>query len=218
MSTELLPAPLATSLAGSRPRAFHEMRHGESLNPAYGGVDAWLKTISADELERCSREASKRFHRRGITFAVYNDQRGGERLIPYDLIPRVLTADEWATVSAGCIQRVKALNAFLADIYGKQEILKAGVIPREAVLENAMWCPQAVGVPQPLGIHSHISGVDVVRTSADQWYVLEDNLRCPSGVSYMLENRQATMRLFPQLLRGDAVEPVEHYPLSLIHI
>ena len=218
MSSQLLtlpPAPV-TLKANERPRAYNEMRLGEALNPSYDPLDQWLRGASADELERKQREASKRFHRRGITFTVYGDSSGTERLIPFDLIPRILAAKEWDLVSRGSIQRVKALNAFLADIYGKQEILKAGKIPEQAVMGNKMWCPQAVGVKLPNGVHSHIAGVDLVRVAPDQWYVLEDNLRTPSGVSYMLENRAAMMRMFPDHFRRQAVAPIDHYPAVLL--
>ena len=219
MSTQLLHDPTTSqsvSRPGERPRAFNEMRLGEALNPSYVPLDTWLRTATAEELERKQREASKRFHRRGITFTVYGDDVGTERLIPFDLMPRILGATEWDLVSRGSIQRVRALNAFLADVYGKQEIIKAGRIPAEAVLGNKMWCPQAMGVTMPNGIHSHIAGVDLVRVSPDQWYVLEDNLRTPSGVSYMLENRQAMMRLFPEWFRNQAIAPIDHYPAVLL--
>lgn len=220
MATQLMTSSMTSSSTTSRvperPRAFNEMRLGEGLNPSYESLDRWLRHATSDELERQQREASKRFHRRGITFTVYGDDSGTERLIPFDLMPRILGASEWDLVSRGCIQRVKALNAFLADIYGKQEILAAGRIPYEAVLGNKMWCPQAVGVALPHGVHAHIAGVDLVRVSPTQWFVLEDNLRTPSGVSYMLENRSAMMRLFPQLFRDQAVAPIDHYPATLL--
>ena len=216
MSTQLLSSPPTSGTAAPRPRAYNEMRLGENLNPSYEPLDRWLRLATADELERKQREASKRFHRRGITFTVYGDSSGTERLIPFDLIPRVLGAKEWDLVSRGSIQRVRALNAFLADIYGKQEILAASRIPREVVLGNKMWCPQAVGVQLPHGVHAHIAGVDLVRVAPDQWFVLEDNLRTPSGVSYMLENRAAMMRLYPELFRRQAVAPIDHYPAVLL--
>ena len=216
MSTQLLSSAPTSGTVAPRPRAYNEMRLGENLNPSYEPLDRWLRLATADELERKQREASKRFHRRGITFTVYGDSSGTERLIPFDLIPRVLGAKEWDLVSRGSIQRVRALNAFLADIYGKQEILAAGRIPREVVLGNKMWCPQAVGVQMPHCVHSHIAGVDLVRVAPDQWFVLEDNLRTPSGVSYMLENRAAMMRLYPELFRRQAVAPIDHYPAVLL--
>lgn len=202
--------------SAERVRAFNEMRLGDELNPSYRPLDAWLRQTSTAHLEKKQRDASKRFHRRGITFTVYGDESGTERLIPFDLMPRILGATEWDLVSRGSIQRVKALNAFLADIYDKQEIIAAGKIPRSAVMNNKMWCPQAVGVKMPHGVHAHIAGVDLVRVSPTQWYVLEDNLRTPSGVSYMLENRSAMMRMFPELFRGQSVAPIDHYPAVLL--
>ena len=220
MATQLMTSTMSHSLVSrpaiERPRAFNEMRLGEVLNPSYEPLDAWLRHTTNDHLERKQREASKQFHRRGITFSVYGDDSGSERLIPFDLMPRILGANEWDLVSRGSIQRVKALNAFLADIYGKQDIIAAGKIPREAVMDNKMWCPQAVGVQMPHGVHAHIAGVDLVRVSPTQWFVLEDNLRTPSGVSYMLENRSAMMRLFPEWFRGQAIAPIDHYPAVLL--
>ena len=216
MSTQLLNTQTQSTGAPARPRAYNEMRLDDALSPSYEPLDRWLRTATTGELERKQREASKRFHRRGITFTVYGDSSGTERLIPFDLIPRVLAAKEWDHVSRGSIQRVKALNMFLEDVYGKQDIIRAGKIPAEAVMGNKMWCPQAVGVAMPHGVHAHIAGVDLVRVSADQWYVLEDNLRTPSGVSYMLENRSAMMRLFPQLFQHQAVAPIDHYPAVLL--
>jgi uncharacterized circularly permuted ATP-grasp superfamily protein len=201
------PPPVRT-----RPVAYNEMKHAGALHPGYTGVDAWLRSTTGGLLERKRREADNLFRKRGITFAVYGDTTGAERLIPFDIIPRVITRPEWDVVSRGCIQRVKALNAFLADIYGPQEILKAGVIPSVDVLTNKCYTPQAEGLRMPRGVHSHIAGIDVVRTDADTWYVLEDNLRTPSGVSYMLENRAAMRRTFPDLFRRQVVEPIDHYP------
>ena len=211
MDTAVLTPPTRT-----RSTQFHEMRHGEGLAPAYAPLDQWLRTATADRLEGIRRASSGRFHRRGITFAVYGDTSGAERLIPFDIIPRVLDGKEWSTVERGCIQRVTALNRFLADVYGKQEILKAGVIPKEAVLANKMFEKAASGIVMPNGVHSHNSGVDLVRVSKDQWYVLEDNLRTPSGVSYMLENRATLQRLVPDLFRRQAVRPVDQYPALLL--
>ena len=219
MATQLMTPAMSQSLASrppERPRAFNEMRLSDGLNPSYEPLDAWLRHTTSDHMELKQREASKRFHRRGITFSVYGDDSGTERLIPFDLMPRILGVKEWDLVSRGSIQRVKALNAFLADMYGKQEILAAGKIPHQAVLDNKMWCPQAVGVQMPHGVHAHIAGVDLVRVSPTQWYVLEDNLRTPSGVSYMLENRSAMMRLFPEWFRSQAIAPIDHYPAVLL--
>ncbi len=207
--------PTTSSTAGL-PAAFNEMRAGSAVRPAYGRIAQWLETVSPQVLARGRDEAEAIFRRRGITFAVYGDTSGAERLIPFDVIPRILEAQEWAALSKGCIQRVTALNRFLDDIYGGQEILRAGVIPAEEILANEFFLKEAVGLKVPLGIHSHIAGVDVVRTGPEGWYVLEDNLRTPSGVSYMLEDRAAMQRIFPEIFQQNRVAPVAHYPDLLI--
>ena len=157
------------------------------------------------------------FRRIGITFNVYGDKEATERLIPFDIIPRVIQRSEWLKLEAGLVQRVNALNKFLADIYGPQEILKAGIIPREIVTGNpAYFRPEMVGVKVPHDIYVHIAGIDVVRVDADDFYVLEDNARTPSGVSYMLENREVMMRVAPDLFADHRVAPVENYPDALL--
>jgi uncharacterized circularly permuted ATP-grasp superfamily protein len=174
-------------------------------------------------LARKRAEADLVFHRSGITFAVYGEAEGAERLIPFDLLPRILPADEWTRLESGLKQRVKTLNAFLQDIYHGQEILKAGVIPAEPVLRNAQYRPEMQGLEVPGGTYAHIAGVDVVRADmgagrGGEFFVLEDNLRVPSGVSYMLEDRRMMMRLFPDLFARNAITPVEHYPDALLEI
>jgi len=196
--------------------AFNEMRDGAAVRSAYTALDRWLSGVPGERLAQRRDEAERIFRRRGITFAVYGDTSGAERLIPFDVIPRILSRGEWDRLAAGCIQRVRALNMFLDDIYGAQEILRAGKVPAEEILGNALYLKEAVGLRVPLGVHSHIAGVDVVRTSPDQWFVLEDNLRTPSGVSYMIENRSAMQRLFPELFRLNRVAPVLHYPDLLL--
>ena len=159
------------------------------------------------------------FRKVGITFAVYGekdeDGAGTERLIPFDLVPRIIPAQEWQQLEKGLAQRVTALNRFIQDIYHDQDILKAGVIPADQVLQNAQYRPEMEGVVVPHGVYSHISGIDIVRASHGskdgEYFVLEDNLRVPSGVSYMLENRKMSMRLCPELFRTYQVEPVAHY-------
>ena len=213
----LPPLPVAARVAPAvRAHAFNEMRLPDGVHPAYQPLAEWLGTAQADLLDRRRSEADARFRRAGITFAVYGDTSGQDRLIPFDLIPRIIGRAEWATVSRGCIQRVRALNAFLDDIYHDAEILRAGVIPRAAVLGNALYLKAMQGVDLPYGVHAHIAGVDVVRTSPNDWYVLEDNLRTPSGVSYMLENRAAMRRLFPELFARQDVAPIDHYPDLLL--
>ena len=205
--------PMAMAISDT---AYHEMRDGSRVRPAYAALDAWLAGTPAALLERRRLDAERHFRRQGITFAVYGDTSGAERLIPFDVIPRLITRREWDRLARGCIQRVTALNRFLDDIYGPQEILRAGRIPAGDVLGNPLFVPQAVGLPTPLGVHSHISGIDIVRTAPDQWHVLEDNLRTPSGVSYMLENRAAMQRLFPELFRTHRVAGIDHYPDQLL--
>jgi len=176
----------------------------------------WLTEQPSERLVQKRAEADALFHRLGITFAVYGENAGTERLIPFDVVPRILPAHEWALLEAGIKQRVRALNAFVADIYHDQEILKAGVVPAEQILGNAQYRPEMQGIDVPNGIYAHISGIDVVRDDDGSFCVLEDNLRVPSGVSYMLEDRKMMMRLFPELFARHAVEPVEHYPDVLL--
>ena len=197
---------------------------GKQIRDHYRIYDEWLARQPSDMMAKRREEAELIFRRVGITFAVYGakdeDGSGTERLIPFDLIPRIIPAHEWAVLEKGLAQRVLALNRFIHDVYHAQEILKAGVIPSEQVLDNAQFRPQMVGVNVPGDVYSHISGVDIVRAPNAQgegeYYVLEDNLRVPSGVSYMLEDRKMMMRLFPDLFSAHRVAPVAHYPDLLL--
>ncbi|MEY4732007.1 MAG: hypothetical protein RLZZ464_73 [Pseudomonadota bacterium] len=190
----------------------------------YAAYARWLQAQDPKTMAARREEAEMIFRRVGITFAVYGDKdedgSGTERLIPFDLIPRVIAAQEWKSMEAGLVQRVTALNRFIHDVYHDQEILKAGVIPREQIENNAQFRPEMVGVDVPNNIYSHISGIDIVRAPDAQgngeYYVLEDNLRVPSGVSYMLEDRKMMMRLFPDLFSQHRVAPVAHYPDLLL--
>jgi len=182
----------------------------------YQGFSDWLRRTPADKITQKREEAERAFHRVGITFAVYGDDGGTERLIPFDIVPRIIPAAEWRLLERGLKQRVQALNLFLADIYHEQRILKAGVVPAERVLGNAQYRPEMQGMNVPGGIYAHIAGVDIVRADGGEYYVLEDNLRVPSGVSYMLENRKMMMRLFPELFATQAIKPVDHYPDLLL--
>ena len=182
----------------------------------YAPYATWLAQEPPERLERKRAEADAVFHRLGITFAVYGDVEGGERLIPYDPLPRILPAADWQRLEAGLKQRIRALNAFLADIYGEQAIVKAGVIPPEQVFANSQYRPEMQGFLPPGGVYAHIAGIDIVRADEGRFYVLEDNLRVPSGVSYMLEDRRMSMRLFPELFSRYRVAPVEHYPDRLL--
>jgi uncharacterized circularly permuted ATP-grasp superfamily protein len=195
-----------------------------SVRPHYQAYDAWLGRQPGDVMRSRREEAEMIFRRVGITFAVYGekdeDGAGTERLIPFDLIPRIIPAHEWASMQRGLVQRVTALNRFVHDVYHGQEIIKAGIVPAEQVMNNAQFRPEMVGVDVPHGIYSHIAGIDIVRAPDAQgngeYYVLEDNLRVPSGVSYMLENRKMMMRLFPDLFAQNKVAPVAHYPDLLL--
>jgi len=191
---------------------FDEMMGKDGARAPYHAVARWLETVGADALELKRLEAETLFRRIGITFAVYGEGGDPERLIPFDLIPRVFAAEEWRTLSRGITQRARALNAFLHDVYHRGEILKAGVIPETLVFRNDAFLPEMVGVDPPGKIYSHIVGIDIVRTGPDDFMVLEDNCRTPSGVSYMLENREIMMRMFPDLFAGGRVQPVDSYP------
>ncbi len=208
----------------SRPM-FDEMNaSATSVRTHYESYQRWLALQPADVMQDRRAEAEMIFRRVGITFAVYGDKdedgAGSERLIPFDLIPRIIPAHEWASMEKGLVQRVTALNRFIHDVYHDQEIIKAGLIPAEQIFQNAQFRPEMMGVDVPGNIYSHISGIDIVRAPNAQgegeYYVLEDNLRVPSGVSYMLEDRKMMMRLFPELFSQNRVAPVAHYPDLLL--
>jgi uncharacterized circularly permuted ATP-grasp superfamily protein len=198
-------------------KAFDEMNgFGGGVREPYRAVAEWLETQKIDDLKKKRTEAEALFRRTGITFAVYGDGQAAERLIPFDIVPRIISASEWRRLAAGIEQRVKALNAFMYDIYHRQEILRAGRIPEELVVQNSAFVPEMIGVDPPLGIYSHIIGIDIVRTGPNEFYVLEDNTRTPSGVSYMLENRETMMHMFPDLFAKNRVAPIETYPDNLL--
>ncbi len=182
----------------------------------YREFESWLAGQPPDIVERKRVEADLVFRRVGITFAVYGSDAGTERLIPFDIIPRIIPAAEWAQLQKGLKQRVQALNLFIHDIYHAQHILKAGIIPPEQVLDNAQYRPEMQNIAVASDIYAHIAGVDIVRAGEGEFYVLEDNLRVPSGVSYMLEDRKMMMRLFPELFARHKVAPVAHYPDLLL--
>ncbi len=186
----------------------------------YKDFAQWLDAQGEEVLRGKREEADLMFRRVGITFAVYGDSGGTERTIPFDIVPRIFTANEWGRLEKGLIQRVTALNMFLHDVYHDQHILKAGLIPAEQVLNNAQFRKEMVGVNVPMKTYAHIAGIDIVRANhgenIGEFFVLEDNLRVPSGVSYMLENRKMMMRLFPELFAKHRVEPVAHYPDLLL--
>jgi uncharacterized circularly permuted ATP-grasp superfamily protein len=199
------------------PSGFDEMYlSNDEARPHYATFCDWLSRQPADVLSRKQREAELLFHRVGITFNVYGEAHGTERLIPFDSLPRMIPAQDWADLERGIHQRVRALNLFLHDIYHEQAIIKAGLIPAEQVFCNAHYQPCMQGVDLPNQVYAQISGVDLIRDGRGDWYVLEDNLRTPSGVSYMIENRRMMMRLFPDLFTRHAVAPVDHYPSLLL--
>ena len=187
-----------------------------TARPHYGAYADWIAQATAESMSGKRAEADLIFRRIGITFSVYGDESGTERLIPSDVVPRIISGTEWERMRAGLVQRVTAINRFLADIYHGQAILKAGVIPAEQILANDQFQVAMIGQKVPFDTYAHIVGVDIVRHNDGDYYVLEDNLRVPSGVSYMLQNRKMMMRLFPDLFRRYAVRPVEHYPALLL--
>ena len=186
-----------------------------SVRSPYARVEKWLKNLGRDDIERALRESEARFRRQGITFAVYGDDKASERLIPFDIVPRIFAASEWRRLSAGIEQRVRAMNAFIHDLYHRQEILRSGRIPHDVIIQNEAFVPEMVGVNPARGLYAHIMGIDIVRVAENEFYVLEDNCRTPSGVSYMLEDREAMMYLFPELFSQQRVAPVENYPAML---
>jgi len=197
--------------------AFDEMTGSDgALRPSYVELQRWLGEIRPDVLDYRRREAELLFRRIGITFAVYGEADSTERLIPFDVIPRILASAEWKTVRLGLEQRVKAINAYIRDVYNRREILRAGIVPEDLVFQNPVFRPEMNGQKVPHDIYVHIAGIDIVRVDSDTFYVLEDNARTPSGVSYMLENREIMLRLFPELFSRHRVAPVENYPDELL--
>jgi uncharacterized circularly permuted ATP-grasp superfamily protein len=200
-----------------RVQAFDEMMgaNGE-VRQHYQGFAKWLSEQSPEVIATKRAEADLSFRRVGITFAVYGDEKGTERLIPFDLVPRVIPAAEWRRLEAGLKQRVRALNMFIHDVYHQQNIVRAGIVPPEQIFLNAQYRPEMQDIAVARDIYCHIAGIDIVRAGEGEFYVLEDNLRVPSGVSYMLENRKMLMRLFPDLFARIKVAPVAHYPDLLL--
>ena len=198
--------------------AFDEMwADGSAIRRPYQNIKAWLDSEDRSSLKAKRRDANDLFRLTGITFNVYGSSEGEERLIPFDIIPRVITSNEWNKICKGLEQRVKAINAFLYDIYHSQEIVKAGVIPLEMLKNNPAFLFQMIGVNPPGQIYTHISGVDIIRTEENEFYVLEDNIRTPSGVSYMLENRETMLQMFPELFTKNRVQPIQNYPQELLN-
>ena len=188
----------------------------EVLRGPYRAFNTWLEGEDPRDLRAKQREAEDLFRLTGITFNVYGRAEAEERLIPFDIIPRIISGLEWQKLSRGIEQRVRAINAFLYDIYHGQEILKAGRVPVEMIPRNEAFLPQMLGVRPPGGVYTHIVGIDLVRTGPGDFYVLEDNARTPSGVSYMLENRETMLQMFPELFAQNRVQPVQNYPRDLL--
>ncbi|MDJ0642376.1 MAG: circularly permuted type 2 ATP-grasp protein [Erythrobacter sp.] len=199
-----------------QPRNFDEMFDADGrTRPAYADYCRWYDQQEGGWLNRKNAEADDSFRRTGITFNVYGEDEAEERLIPFDMVPRIITASEWRRLTRGIEQRVRALNSFLYDLYHRQEIIRAGRVPERLFRGNEAWLPHMVGFTPPGGIYTHIVGIDLVRTGPDEFFVLEDNARTPSGVSYMLENREITKRVLPELFHDHSVQPVDDYPSRL---
>ena len=199
------------------PPLYNEMFDANrSVRAHYSAFAEWLAETPPARIAQNRHAADLLFHRVGITFAVYGEASGTERLIPFDIVPHVIPGAQWEFLARGLRQRVRALNRFLHDIYHGQEILKEEIIPAEQVNHNAQFRREMIGVDVPGGVYAHVAGVDLVKHSDGEYYVLEDNLRTPSGVSYMLENRKMMMRLFPELFANQTIRPVDHYPDLLL--
>ncbi|MBD2037986.1 circularly permuted type 2 ATP-grasp protein [Leptolyngbya sp. FACHB-321] len=175
-----------------------------------------IDSLSREEVQRRQEAAQIALFKMGVTFNVYSDDQGTERIIPFDIIPRIVSADDWATLEKGLEQRIHTLNLFLADIYSEQKILRDNVIPSEIIYSASGFLKPCIGLKPPGGIWCHITGTDLVRDRSGQWFVLEDNLRCPSGVSYVLENRRVMKSTFPLVFNTMAIQPVEEYPSHLL--
>ena len=196
--------------------SYDEMHDSQgAVRAAYSGYCGWLDDQDGTWLRRQNEEAEGFFRKTGITFNVYGDDAAEERLIPFDVVPRVITASEWRKLTRGIEQRVRALNAFLHDLYHRREIVRAGRLPERLLKNNDAFLPQMAGFTPPGGVYTHIVGIDLVRTGPDEFMVLEDNARTPSGVSYMLENRETMMAMFPELFTKVPVRPVSDYPRRL---
>ena len=195
---------------------FNEMYQPNSeIRNHYNNISSWLENMTSKVILEKNAEAETHFRNIGITFST-NNENTRERIIPFDLIPRIFTNSEWSKLEKGVIQRAKALNAFLSDIYNQGEIVKANIIPKEIIYKKNSFEPAMVGFIPPRGIYSPIVGIDLIRTDTNSYFVLEDNCRTPSGVSYMLENREIMMRMFPDLFLMNRVTPIDNYPTRLL--
>lgn len=198
------------------PQFYNEMTFQDGATRAgYQHFNKWLDQQSIEQLRVLNEQATAHFFNKGITFTVYSDDTGTERVIPFDIIPRIIQRKEWRILEAGCEQRIRALNAFLHDIYHHQDIIRAGIIPAEQVIAHDCFQPWMLNIDLPGKIYSQISGVDLIRHGDGQYYVLEDNLRTPSGVSYMLEGRAISQELMPDMFDQQHILPVHDYPALL---
>ncbi|MEM1073685.1 MAG: circularly permuted type 2 ATP-grasp protein [Pseudomonadota bacterium] len=194
---------------------FSEMTVGHDVREPYRSYHRWFGEQDVRRLSQKAQDAETFFRRTGITFNVYGQEDAEERLIPFDLVPRILSNTEWNKLARGIKQRVRAINAFLHDIYNRQEILRAGIVPVELIAANDAFLPQMIDFTPPGGVYTHIVGTDIVRTGENEFFVLEDNARTPSGVSYMLENRETMLQMFPELFSKIRVQRVSDYPKNL---
>ena len=198
------------------PEIWDEMFGNGDIRAHYKNFVSAIENLSPEEITRKDEQAKKLFMTQGVTFTVYNSGEGIEKIFPFDVVPRIITALEWQHIQDGIKQRLKALNIFLKDIYHQQFIIKDGIIPAKLIYSCPNFLREMVNVDVPFDIYTHISGVDLIRDYDGQFYVLEDNLRTPSGVSYMLENRSITYRIFPDLIPKNNVLPVKDYPDRLL--
>ncbi len=196
-------------------RTWDEMYNGSAVRDQYRGVVDFLQQLTTDELNKKEEQARRLFMSQGITFTVYSSGEGIEKIFPFDIIPRIITASEWSFIESGIKQRLKALNLFLKDVYHEQFIIKDGVVPIDMIYSCPHYLREMHNFPVPHDIYVHISGIDLIRNNDGTFYILEDNLRTPSGVSYMLENREITKRIFPDLIPKNNVRPVMEYPTIL---
>ncbi|MBU0695610.1 MAG: circularly permuted type 2 ATP-grasp protein [Bacteroidetes bacterium] len=194
---------------------YDEMYSGNTIRPPYQKLHNFLKNYPAEELSKKEEMARRLFMSQGVTFTVYSGEEGIEKIFPFDIIPRIITAAEWAYIESGIKQRLKALNHFLNDVYSNQFILKDKIVPIDMIYSCEHYLREMHNLKVPHDIFVHISGIDIIRDADGTFYVLEDNLRTPSGVSYMLENREITKRIFPDLLPQNAVRTVTNYPQLL---
>lgn len=198
------------------PEIWDEMFGNGDIRQHYRNFVSSIENLSPEEITRKDEQAKKLFMTQGVTFTVYSSGEGIEKIFPFDVVPRIITASEWQHIQDGIKQRLKALNIFLKDIYHQQFIIKDGIIPAKLIYSCPNFLREMVNVDVPFDIYTHISGVDLIRDYDGQFYVLEDNLRTPSGVSYMLENRSITYRIFPDLIPKNNVLPVKDYPDRLL--